>query len=97
MPLLQLLGPQRDELLNLLILSAERGGECLLTSGKVLLLGVQLGMLLMPSGLVLGGLRPRLVLGLLDVVLLHDKLQLALGQQVLGNLQLLMGLAKPSL
>ena len=39
-PLLQLLGPLRDELLDLLILAAECGGERLLTGGKVLLLGV---------------------------------------------------------
>ena len=83
--LLQLLGLLRDELPDLLILTAECGDKILLMGGEILLLGVQLGMLLMPSGLVLGGLRPRLLLGLLDVGLLHDKLQLALGQQVLGN------------
>ena len=40
MPLLQLLGLLHDELLDILILAAECGGERLLTGGKVLLLGV---------------------------------------------------------
>ena len=39
-PLLQLLSPLRDKLLDLLILAIECCGERLLTGGKVLLLGV---------------------------------------------------------
>ena len=69
-PLLQLLGPPRDEILDLLILATECGGERLLTGGKVLLLGVQQSLVLLPSGVVLGGLFLRHLLGLLDVSLL---------------------------
>ena len=57
LPVPLVLGPLRDELLDPLILAAECGGERLLTSGKVLLLGVQLGLVLDPSGLLLGGWR----------------------------------------
>ena len=39
-PLLQLLGPLRDELLDFLVLAVECGGKRLFTGGKVLLLGV---------------------------------------------------------
>ena len=77
--ILQLLGQLRNKLLDLLILDAECRGELLLASGKILLLGVQFGLVLVPSGLVLGGLLPRQLLGLLDVGLLHDKLHIALG------------------
>ena len=70
MPLLQLLGPLHGKLLDLIILAAEGGGERLLTSGKVLLLGVQLGLVLVPSGLVLGSLFLRHLLGFLNVSLL---------------------------
>ena len=45
-PLLQLLGTLRDELLDLLILAAECGGKRLLTSGKVFFLGVERDMAL---------------------------------------------------
>ena len=48
----------------------------------------------MPSGLVLGGLFLRRLLGFLDISLLQDKLLFALSQQILGNLQFLVGLAE---
>ena len=54
-------------------------------------------MLLAPGSLGLGGLLLRQFLGLLDVGLLHDELQFALSQHVLGGLQVLVGLAEPSL
>ena len=66
-------------------------------SGKVLLLGVQLGLVLVPSGLVLGGLFLRRLLGFFDIGLQQDKLLSALGQQILGILQFLVGLAEPGL
>ena len=62
-PLLQLLGPLRDELLDLLILPMECGGDRLLTGGKVLLLGVQQSLVLLSSGLIFGGLLLRQLLG----------------------------------
>ena len=96
MPLLQFLGPLHDKLLDLPDLPAECRGEFLLAGGKVVLLGVHRGLVLAPSGLVLGGLLSRCLLGLLDICLLHDKLQLALGQQILSGLQFLIGLAEPS-
>ena len=67
LPVLQPLGLLRDESLDLLILAAECGGKRLLTSGKVLLLGLQLGLVLVQGGLVLGGLFLLHLLGLLDV------------------------------
>jgi len=85
-PLLQLLGPLRDKLLDLRILAAECGGERLLTGGKVLLLGVQQSLVLLPSGLVLGGLLLRQLLGLLEGSLLQDELLFALSQLTLGSL-----------
>ena len=88
MPLLQLLGPLRDELFDLLVLAVECGGERRLTSGEVLLLGVQLGLVLVPGGLVPGSLFPRRLLGLLNIGLLQEELLLALGQLVLDSLQL---------
>ena len=89
--MLQFLGLQHDDLLDLLILVAEHGGECLLTSGKVLLLGVQLGLVLLSSSLVLGGMFPHCLLGFLDVSLLQDELLFALSQLFLGGLQLFVG------
>ena len=97
MPLLQLLGLLRDELLDLRILAAERGGERLLTGGKLLLLGVQRSLLLPPGSLVLGGLFLHHLLGLLDVSLLQDELPLVLGQLVLGSLQSFLSLTEPGL
>ena len=44
----------------------------------VLLLGVQLGLVLVPSGLVLGGLFLCRLLGFLDISLLQDELLFAL-------------------
>ena len=83
-PLLQLLGLLCDKLLNLLVLAAECGGERLLMSGKVLLLGVQQSLVLLPGSLVLGGLCLRHLLGLLDISLIQDELPLTLSQLVLS-------------
>ena len=94
MLLLQLLGPLRDNLPDFLVLAAERGGKCLLTGNKVLLLGVLQGLLLPLGGFFLGGLFLRHLLGLLDISLLQDKLLFALSQQILGNLQFFVGLAE---
>ena len=74
MLLLQLLGPLRDEPLDLLVLAAKCGGKRLLTGSEVFLLAVQQSLLLLSSSLVLGGLLLRHLLGLLDIGLLHDKL-----------------------
>ena len=95
-PLLQLLGPLHDELFHLFILAAERCGKLLLTCGKVLLLGVQRGLVLGSSGFGCGGQVLRLLLGLLIVGLLHGELHITLGQLALGGLQLLASLAEPS-
>ena len=96
-PLLQLLGPLRDKFLHLLVLGAEFGVDIRLAFGKILLLGVQRGLVLGPSGLGCSGQALRRLLGLLDVGQLHGELHVALGQLALGSFQLLASLAEPSL
>ena len=96
-PLLQLLGPLHNDLLNLLILAAECGSERLLTGSKILLLGVQQSLLLLPSSLVLGSLLLHHLLGLINIGLLQDELSLALIQLTLGSPQFIPGLAEPDL
>lgn len=66
-------------------------------SYKVLLLGVQLGLVLVSGGLVLGGLFPRHLLGFLDVSLFQAELLSALSQQILAHFQFIVGLAEPGL
>ena len=78
MLLLQLLGPLRDDLPDLLVPAVKRGGKRLLMSNEVFLLGVQQSLLLPSDSFVLGGLLLHRLLGLLDVVLLQEELSLAL-------------------
>ena len=54
-------------------------------------------MVLLSSGLLLGGLLPRQLLGLLKISLLQKELLLTLGQLALDVLQFLVGVAKPGL
>ena len=84
----------RDDLIDFLILAS---GKCLLTSNKVLLLGIQQGLLLPLVSFVLGGLFLRRLLGLLEVSLLQKELSLALIQLILDGPQFLSGLAEPDL
>ena len=53
--------------------------------------------MLVPGGLVLGGLFLRHLLGLLDISLLQDELPFALSQLTLGSLQFFLSLAEPGL
>ena len=66
----QILGLLRDELLNLFVLGAKRGGKRRFVSNQVLLLGVEQDAVLRLIRLVLAGLRLRHLLCFVKISLL---------------------------
>ena len=92
-----MLGPLRDDVFNLLVLGAKHGGKRRFASNQVLFLGVERDTVLRLVRLVLGSLRLRPLLSLLDVGLVQEELAPTLVQLVLGSPQILSGLGKPAL